>query len=206
MSTSDRNEMQLPRSAAPGLFGTRLQEPAEAILRRRAEALARPLAPSQPRNEIEVLAFTAGPERYAVETRYVLDVASVAQCAAVPGAPPFLAGVIPRRGEILPAINLGALLGGSVRISDVKHAIVHGTVRAEFGILASGVEEVASLATTELLVDDDGRASRYVRGVTRDGRVVLDGAALLGSRALYVDAIADSGISPATKGPECSAR
>lgn len=206
MSTSDRNGVQSSPWFTRDHVNAGSQEPGDAILRKRAEALARPSVPLRPlRDEIAILAFAIAGERYAVETRYVVEVVGLDHYVPVPDTPDFLAGLMPYRGAILPAIDLGALLGSSVRLRDVRYAIVHGIERAEFGILASQIEEVASLEAAELLAAGDA-PSRYLRGATRDGLIVLDGRALLDSRALRVHAVDPSNASPSEEGTECSAK
>lgn len=52
-----------------------------------------------------------GRERYAVPIANVREVADVGEVAPVPGAPPAVLGVRNLRGQVLPVIDLAAVLG-----------------------------------------------------------------------------------------------
>ena len=59
-----------------------------------------------------VIVFTIGAVRYAVELRWVREVVSLGFVTAVPTAPPALGGVCNLHGTILPVLDVGAVLGG----------------------------------------------------------------------------------------------
>jgi chemotaxis signal transduction protein len=50
-------------------------------------------------------------EHYAVAVEHVLEVAKLGDLTAVPGASPWLLGVINRDGQVLPVLDLAKLLG-----------------------------------------------------------------------------------------------
>jgi len=58
-----------------------------------------------------VIVFTIGAVRYAVELRWVREVVSLGFVTAVPTAPPALGGVCNLHGTILPVLDVGAVLG-----------------------------------------------------------------------------------------------
>src|SRR5690242_16221866 len=80
--------------------------------RRRAELLATPAVSTEGSAIVEaiVICLLAG-ERYGIPVRHVAEVVEGAPLAAVPGAPPQVAGVIQVRGEIRCVMDLGILLG-----------------------------------------------------------------------------------------------
>jgi purine-binding chemotaxis protein CheW len=55
--------------------------------------------------------FRLGAESYAVPVAHVLEVAEVGALTPVPGAPPSVLGVRNLRGQVLPVIDLAAVLG-----------------------------------------------------------------------------------------------
>ena len=59
-----------------------------------------------------VIVFTIGARRYAVELRWVREVVSLGFVTGVPTAPPVLGGVCNLHGTILPVVDVGVLLGG----------------------------------------------------------------------------------------------
>jgi chemotaxis signal transduction protein len=58
-----------------------------------------------------VIVFTSGGARYAVELRWIRDVVSLGFVTTVPTAPPAVSGVCNLHGTILPVLDLGPLLG-----------------------------------------------------------------------------------------------
>jgi purine-binding chemotaxis protein CheW len=102
-----------------------------------------------------------------------------------------LVGITNLRGEILPVFDLRALLGLSRRaLDDLSRLVVVGRARPEFGILADSTRELCALPRAELLsppASVSEQARSYMRGVTKDALVVLDGAVLLEDRRLYCD-------------------
>lgn len=57
-----------------------------------------------------VIVFTVGAARYAVELRWVREVVTLGFVTAVPTAPPAVGGVCNLHGTILPVLDLAALL------------------------------------------------------------------------------------------------
>jgi purine-binding chemotaxis protein CheW len=161
------------------------------ILQERARKLAQPVEyENADADEIAVVVFSVGPERYAVEAQFVHEIVRGVDITPLPETPDFVVGAAKLRGEIHSIFDINSLLGlpGMQRPSSAP-VVALGNRRIEFGILADEVHEIAQLASADilpppLLKDEDG--SRRVRGVTKDALVVLDGAALLGDERLYV--------------------
>src|SRR5438270_11758777 len=83
----------------------------EAVLRRRAEQLAKlPISPDAG-DDVEVLACRLGGERYAVETRHLRAVQWVNGITPVPCTPSFVVGIVSVRGEIVTLLDLAQMIG-----------------------------------------------------------------------------------------------
>jgi purine-binding chemotaxis protein CheW len=162
---------------------------AQRILEERAQALARPLAePASLGTLIEILRLSIGGERYAIETRFVREVTRAAVPTPVPGTPDFIAGLVVVHGEVLAVIDFCRLLGTTRAQGGFAELVVCGEREAEFGLLADTVDDVVSLPTAELHpAPDCGRQAGYLRGVTKDALIVLDGTALLAEPRFFVD-------------------
>lgn len=162
------------------------------VMDERARLLSRvPPDPQTQGSETDALIFSLAEGRYAFETRFVREVIRMGDATAVPGAPDFLHGVVNFRGEILAIVDLRQFLGLRSEFPvDLPQAIVLGEDDAELGVLVDRVHEVAGVAMGELHdpLEAPGRAQRNsIRGITRDAMTVLDGAALLADRRLFLD-------------------
>ncbi len=167
-------------------------EKVRSLMDERARALARvPAREPGPSEVMEVATLTLAGQRYAIETRYITKVVRLTDFTPVPGTPGFLGGVLNLRGEILALIDLRAFLGISgMGLTDLSRIVVLGLDRNEFGIMADAVQEVTTLRVAEILeapASIPGAGRPYLTGVTVDGRVVLDGGALLLDEGLYID-------------------
>jgi chemotaxis-related protein WspB len=60
-----------------------------------------------------LLTFTAAGEHYALDVSGVIELVPRVELRAIPHAPAFLAGLLGYRGEVVPVIDLGLLLGSS---------------------------------------------------------------------------------------------
>ena len=60
-----------------------------------------------------LLTFTAGDNRYAVDVARVVELVPRVGLRPIPHAPAYLAGLLGYRGQVVPVIDLGALLGAA---------------------------------------------------------------------------------------------
>jgi purine-binding chemotaxis protein CheW len=154
---------------------------AEAVLRRRAEQLARlPLSTDSDTDSVEVLACRLGSERYAVETRCLRAVQWVSGVTPVPCTPSFVVGIVSVRGEIVTLLDLAAMISvGSWNAVDPAPVLLLGLPGMRSGLVVDEVLGVEKLALDVLQPSLSGR--EFVRGVGPRDMVVLDLEALLGS-------------------------
>ena len=167
-------------------------ERARQVLEERAVTLARvPVEATADGAGIEVIVFALADERYAIETQYVCEVIRLADLTPLPGAPEFLAGVTSLRGQIVAVVELRKFFGVAPRgLTDLARLVVLGSDQPEFGVLADAVHEVVTLRKGQLLEPAGavaGVGREYLRGITADALIVLDGAALLQDPRLFVD-------------------
>src|SRR3546814_7219980 len=125
-------------------------------------------------------------------------VTGVQTCALpISGAPNFVVGVTNLRCGVLVVFDLRKILGiPAPGLTDLSRVIVHGRERAEFGILADAVHEVRIISAADLLAPADsvGPDRRYLRGITADALVMIDGSALLDDERLSVRGTGRSGM------------
>jgi purine-binding chemotaxis protein CheW len=155
----------------------------EAVLKRRAEQLAKlPIRPDSG-DEVEILACRLGDERYAVETRHLRAVQWVSGITPVPCTPSFVVGIVSVRGEIVTLLDLAAMIGlGSAAPLDdggSQPALLLGLPGTRSGLIVDEVLGVERLKLEALQPSLSGR--EFTRGIGPDNTILLDLEALLGS-------------------------
>ena len=160
------------------------------ILRARAKNLATEVREDEYGESIEVVEFLLAHERYGFETRHVREVCRLNALTTIPGTPPFVPGIINLRGEILSVIDIRKFFELPDKgLSDLNRVIILNSRTMEFGVLADSIEGVKSVAMSDIessLPTLTGIREEYLRGVTKDRVVILDGEKLLSDRKIIV--------------------
>lgn len=161
------------------------QDEARGILERRARALARPLQTDEPDGAAEYVVLLLGSERYGVDIRKVHETQTLESIAAVPGTPPFWAGVVNVRGTLYPVLDLRRYLGleedeggGDVP----KKLVLVSGAGLTVGLTVDDAPAVRRVPGSEVgppLPGGAENARGVVSGMTRDLLAVLDVDALL---------------------------
>jgi purine-binding chemotaxis protein CheW len=139
---------------------------------------------------IRVVTFALGGERYAIEARYVREIIRITQVTPMPGVPDHFIGLTNLRGEILPLVDLCRFFGiGQTALADAPWAIVLGEDGADLGAPVAAVQETLELPVAGLLKPIDtvpNQPADCRLGITENALIVIDGAALLADRWLFV--------------------
>jgi purine-binding chemotaxis protein CheW len=173
-------------------------ERAREVMEERARVLARvPAQSTRAAEKIEIVIFALANERYAIETRFIREVVPLTDVTLLPGAPAFVVGVTNLRGHILAIIDLRKFFGVPARgLTDQTRALVLGGERPEFGVLADvtyAVDTMPLEAVLEAPASVAGVAREYLRGVTAEALIILDGGVLLADPRLFIDQGEDAG-------------
>jgi purine-binding chemotaxis protein CheW len=173
--------------AGPGLT----PDAKQAILRRRAVALARKLDQDQgAETALDILEFLLTYESYAIEMCWVAEIYPLKDLTPLPCTPPFVAGIINVRGRILSVIDIRKFFDLPEKgLTDLNKVIILGNGEMEFGILADEILGTRSIPLSEIqapLATLTGIREEYLKGVTRERTAILDGAKLLADRNLIV--------------------
>ena len=166
------------------------REKYDAILQARARVLAQ-VPESEPGEQLALIDFSLGQERYGIATKFVREVQPLAQISPVPCTPDFVMGVMNVRGEIYSVIDIRYFFGVSERsIDETSKVIFVASKGLEVGIVADSVRGVARVPLNEVCPPLKSRQTTlkeaYVQGVTRDMLIVLDLEALLSDERLIV--------------------
>lgn len=99
---------------------------ARAILHRRALRLANETDRTRqaPRGDLFLALRLGNRERYGIPYRWLDEIVRPRGITPVPGTPPFVAGVMPRRGQLLAVLDLALLLGIETSEEDADTRLV----------------------------------------------------------------------------------
>ena len=86
------------------------REQKKAILKKRAENLAKEFIVEEQEHCIEVVCFRLGNETYGIESDYIRGVHPLKELTFLPGLPPFILGIITLHRRILSVIDLNVLV------------------------------------------------------------------------------------------------
>ncbi len=113
--------------------------------------------------------FSLGDENYGVDVMRVQEVLPMTEIAPVPGAPPFVLGIINLRGNVVTVIDTRMRFGLAPRESDKASRIVVTETNDQIaGILVDSVAEVVEVGHQEIDTAPNvgnEESSRYIYGV-----------------------------------------
>ncbi len=162
-----------------------------AILKARAEALARPPAEQEEAGEqVQLVTFVLGGEAYGVESSYIREVSPLRGLTPVPCTPSFVAGIVNLRGQVLSVVDIKQVLGvpgGDATLS--SSVVIVEDSEMWFGILADAVLGARSVKTSDirsLPPTLSGTRAEYTKGLTADRVAILDTGAILADARLRV--------------------
>ena len=161
------------------------------LLKQRALALAlRENDETGQQGRMEIIVFRLAFETYGIETAFVREVYPLKDITPLPGTPPFVVGIINVRGQIVSVIDLKKFFNLPEKgLGQLNKVIIIRNDRMEFGILADAV-----LGTRPIPADTlqgapptvTGIGAEYLKGVTREGVIVLDAEKILDDEKIVI--------------------
>lgn len=177
-------------SSKPAALPAAGPEKWQAILKARAQALAQVPEQDETTECIEIVAFLLAYETYGIETRHVREVYPLKDLTPVPCTPPFVAGIVNVRGQVLSVVDLKKFFELPERgLTDLNKVIVLSDGLMEFGVLADAIVDVRHVPLGKIqpgLPTLTGIREDYLRGVTAERLVILDAARLLADSGIVV--------------------
>lgn len=143
------------------------------LLRRRAQRLAC----EQDRRQVEIGELFLetridGGGHFGVPYRVLMEVLRPRELTPVPSTPAFVAGVIPRRGDLIAAIDLGMLLAGrACAMGDEARLVVVRSQNMTVGLLVDEVVGNVRYTSESLTPPIQGR---FVSGIHAGNTALLD--------------------------------
>jgi purine-binding chemotaxis protein CheW len=161
------------------------------ILKHRAALLAeKKITKADDPTFITVVAFQLAGELYGIEVRHIRMVYGVKDLTHIPGVPDFISGIINMRGEIISVVDLKKLLDLSIQKAfDQGQVIILNSFDMELGIGVDKVLGVMRIPENDIqpkLPTLTGIRALYLKGVARDGLVILDGEKILTDKHMII--------------------
>lgn len=128
---------------------------------------------------MQVVVFTLGNEKFALETRIVHGIEKMMTITKVPTAPYYIKGLANLRGSIISVLNLKAYLNMD-NIKEEDNIIIIELEDEKVGIMVDSVHEVVDISQD--MIEKVNDAPAYIKGVInfKDSVVtLLEGAMLL---------------------------
>jgi len=156
------------------------------ILHQRSRQLAtRGQSTARATADLRALVVMLGTERYGLELGALVEVFPFAKFTPVPGAPPTLVGLINLRGQIRSVVSLSRLLelaGPEPEERAEGYIIMLRSGGVEVGVQVDQVERITLVSLNALTTPSKGGVSPpngYIRGVSPEGVILLDVAAIV---------------------------
>ena len=123
--------------------------------------------------------FSLADETYGIDVMQVQEVLRVSEIAPVPGAPPYVLGIVNLRGSVVTVIDTRTRFGlPSLEPDDAARIVIIEADKQVVGMLVDGVAEVVeipagAIESSPSVGNDEG--ARYIQGVysQEDGLLIL---------------------------------
>lgn len=156
------------------------------VLQARAERIASTQQQTKAGDIFSALVITAGGETYALPMEALTAVYEGYTIVPLPCVPPFVAGIVNVRGQILPVIDLAMLLG--VPSETVRRSLlIVSNSEFSLGLCVEAVGEVVTVLISTLQPVPAVLNQVYLRNVLPNGIALLDLDAILNDPSLIVD-------------------
>ena len=129
-------------------------------------------------NVIQWVTFRLAGENYGIAVMQVQEVLRVSEITPVPGAPPYILGIINLRGNVVTVLDTRCRFGLPAKdVDDASRIIIIESNEQVVGLLVDSVAEVVYLRASEIesspnVGNED--SARYIQGVhSQDGNLLI---------------------------------
>ncbi len=123
-------------------------------------------------DERQLVCFRMLREEYGIDIMQVREIIRLEAITEVPGAPPFVAGIVNLRGNVLPVVDLRLRFGrGRGERSEQNRILVVEIEGRTTGLIVDAVSEVLRVPESQIeptpQILDHGAAGRYLAGIAK---------------------------------------
>ncbi|WP_437187581.1 chemotaxis protein CheW [Planctomicrobium sp. SH668] len=153
-------------------------------LAQRALAFRERVADLQGSGPVErLLTLTTNRATYGIPLDSVVEIQPLDSFSPVPGAPPFIRGVVHFRGTILSLIDLGRLFGApDTGIADIHFYVVAQGAGKKIALAADEVDDLLSMPVDAIKAApewSEKTPASWIRGIYQESQIILDMNAIL---------------------------
>ena len=166
-------------------------EELRSILKDRARVLAKEAQADQDgQGSLDVIEFSLAAETYGIESAFVREVYPLKDFTPLPGAPPFVLGIINVRGQILSVVDMKKFFSLPEKgLGELNKVIIIRDQLMEFGILADAILGARTLPLAGIKPAPPtvtGIGAEYLRGITPEHVIIIDARRVLGDEKIIV--------------------
>lgn len=114
---------------------------------------------------MQVVVFTIGEEKFAVETNKVQGINGLIKITKVPKAKPYVKGLINLRGSILTVLDINLILGMKESEDNNNNIIVLQMDEEEVAITVDSVEEVMNIDDEAVTKIHEDKEKPFIKGI-----------------------------------------
>lgn len=122
---------------------------------------------------MQVVVFTIGEEKFAVETSKVQGINGLIKITKVPKAKPYIKGLVNLRGSLLTVLDINLLLGMNVSDENNNNTIVLQMSGEELGITVDSVEEVMNIEEETITKIHEDKEKPFIKGIINLGERII---------------------------------
>ena len=124
-------------------------------------------------SKVQVVVFTIGEEKFAVETSKVQGINGLIKITKVPKAKPYIKGLVNLRGSLLTVLDINLLLGMNVSDENNNNTIVLQMSGEELGITVDSVEEVMNIEEETITKIHEDKEKPFIKGIINLGERII---------------------------------
>ncbi|MEG0132536.1 MAG: chemotaxis protein CheW [Clostridium sp.] len=122
---------------------------------------------------MQVVVFTIGDERFAVETSKVQGINGLMKITTVPKSEKYIKGLINLRGSILSVLDINLILGMKKSDESNNNIIVLEINGEQVGITVDHVEEVMNVDEETIKKVHEDKERPFIKGVLNIGNQII---------------------------------
>lgn len=118
---------------------------------------------------LKIVVITAGVEQYGLPIEHVASIERVLEITPMPETPSDVLGIIHLRGNVIPIIDFGQLIGGKTEITDQTRIVILQNEESFLGLLTEAATDVIDIEADSIQSPGSFRSKEdsLIKGVSK---------------------------------------